>query len=173
MRSIRFGIVIFCSVAILAVAFPALVTADAVPNDSTAGASSGLLAATPEASTTPVVQFVPTKRTWWQAAPELDQQTGDCGVAVNYCPAMVIITPRSRTSIYWRGQELTPYAMFRSRTNPNIYSYAGLNALRDGKIKLTLEFTSSTTWKATQELVLRREPQCVHKLVFNGTFLPR
>src|SRR5437762_3558639 len=120
MRNIRFGIVVFCSVAIMVVTFPALVTASAVPiaaNDNLTGAASGLLDTTPTPSKTPVVQFAPTKRTWWQAAPELDQQTGECGAAVNYCPAMVIITPRSRTSIYWRGQELTPYSMFRSRTN--------------------------------------------------------
>ena len=163
MHKIRFGIVALCALAVLAMAFPAFVAASAaLPIE-----QSNVLAAQPTA--TSVASFAPAKKTIWQANPELDQQTGNCtGTPINYCAQLVLLTPRGR-GFNWKGQELNPYYLFRLK--PNLYTYSGLNSLRDGKLKLTLEFTSPTTFRATQILTMKNQPGCTHTMIFNGVFL--
>jgi hypothetical protein len=55
----------------------------------------------------------------------------------------------------------------------NVYAYSGPapEALGSGTIKLTLVFTSPTTWTVTRVLVLSSAPDCQHVYTFSGTFL--
>lgn len=162
MQKMHLGIAAACAFVLVAVAFPMLVTASP---------QTDVFAAQPALQATPTVNasFAPAKRTIWQAEPQLDQMDGACtGHPINYCAQLVALTPQGR-GMSWRGQELRPY--FMTRIKPNIYVYNGLNSLRDGRVKLTLEFTSPTTWKATQVLTLKSQPGCTHTLHFTGTFL--
>ena len=169
MTNQRLGFFVACTLLILVVLLPAFGITSAKANaDMLATApASATLAATLAA--TPAVSFAPAARTIWQAEPQLDKQTGKCsGSPVNYCSQLVALTARGR-NFYWKGQELKPYLLYRSKTN--IYYYSGRNGLGDGTIKLTLQFTSPTTFKATQVLKLFNEPTCTHTMLFTGSFL--
>jgi hypothetical protein len=169
MREVRFGIIIFGVVIIVAAIFPVLVqasSASTVSNTETITIDTNSVSL---ATVTPAPNFVPKVRTIWQADPQLDKQTGQCkSVPINYCSQLVAITPSGR-GFLWKGQELRPYYVYRVK--PNVYTYSGRNSLGDGRIKLTLEFTSLTTFHATQVLTLAKEPTCKHTMEFSGTFL--
>jgi hypothetical protein len=82
----------------------------------------------------------------------------------------VQISP-SRNGVLFKGQELQPYPMYKVRDNVYAYSGAAPEALGPGSIKLTLVFTSATTWTVTRVLVLNSAPACQHLYTFTGTFL--
>jgi hypothetical protein len=121
-------------------------------------------------SSEPVSQgFAPTAKTIWNADPGQDQLTGTCsGIVLNYCAQLVALTPKGN-GFLWKGQELTPYSLVRIREN--VYAYSGPNALGDGTIKLTLAFTSPTSFKATHIVTTYDQPSCQHNYTFTGVFL--
>ncbi len=117
--------------------------------------------------------FAPTAPTIWDVTPGQDQLAGTCAPGtpvINYCPSLVQLAPRG-TGIQYKGQELKPYQMFRVRENVYAYSGPAPEALGVGTIKLTLVFTSPTTWTITRVLSLKNEPGCQHVYTFTGTFL--
>src|SRR5690349_3902123 len=163
MGNSRFGIIAAAIITLLAILASAFQPIAAQPNAALATA-----AATKLITPTPI-NYSPAVRTIWQAEPQLDQQTGNCsGSPVNYCSQLVALTPRGK-NMYWKGQELKPYLLIRIK--PNVFYYSGRNALGDGTVKVTLQLTSETTFKATQVLKLKKEPTCTHTMQFSGTFL--
>ncbi len=101
-----------------------------------------------------------------------DRLVGSCqGVApINYCPSLVQITP-TKNGVLFKGQELRPYPMYKVRDNVYAYSGAAPAALGTGTIRLTLVFTSPTTWTVSRVLVLNDAPDCQHHFSFSGSFL--
>lgn len=116
--------------------------------------------------------FAPTTQTIWDVTPGIDKLVGDCAnvAPINYCPSLVALTPRG-SGLMYKGQELNPYYMARVRENVYAYSGAAPEALGPGRIKLTLVFTSQTTWTITRVLTLNEAPACQHVYTFTGQFL--
>jgi hypothetical protein len=116
--------------------------------------------------------FAPTTQTIWDVTPGIDKLVGDCAnvAPINYCPSLVALTPRG-SGLMYKGQELSPYYMARVRENVYAYSGAAPEALGPGRIKLTLVFTSQTTWTITRILTLNEAPACQHVYTFTGQFL--
>lgn len=151
---------------------PPVIVADSSSSDVDDGGGSD----EPEAAATAqagVQSFAPKAPSIWTVVPGQDQLVGTCAPGtpvINYCPSLVQLSPRG-TGLTWKGQELRPYNMTRVRAN--VYGYTGPapEALGRGTIKLTLVFTSPTTWTTTRVLSLRSEPGCQHVYTFTGTFL--
>jgi hypothetical protein len=122
------------------------------------------------ATTEPQAQgFAPVARTIWNAEPGPINSSGACtGVPVAYCAQLVALTPQGN-GFLWKGQELKPYYMARVREN--VYAYAGPNILGDARIQLTLVFTSPTTFKATQNMIMNNQKGCTNSFTFAGAFV--
>jgi len=149
---------------------PDVIVADTSGDTGDSGGNAPDAASTAQAATS---GFAPKGPTIWNVQPGQDQLTGTCAPGtpvINYCPSLVQLTPRG-TGMQYKGQELKPYQM--SRVRENVYAYSGPapEALGTGTIKLTLVFTSPTTWTITRVLSLKNEPGCQHVYTFTGTFL--
>jgi hypothetical protein len=112
--------------------------------------------------------FAPTTQTIWDVVPTQDKLVGECTRgALNYCPLMVALKPEGN-AISYRGAELQPYRL--NFVRENVYSYSGRNTLGDGKVNMTLTFTSPTTLVVNQAITLDVEPKCQHTYIFTATF---
>ena len=115
-----------------------------------------------------VGDFAPTGNSVWQMIPGSDNMTGECSgaPAINFCDHLAAISPASG-GIMWKGMETSGY--YLQRLQPNVYSYAGPNALGTGTISMTLTFTGESTVRMTQRLTLSSEPNCQHVYFYTGT----
>jgi hypothetical protein len=111
--------------------------------------------------------FAPSSATIWNAATPGDEMSGTCNTGpLNYCTHMVSIQPRG-SGLVWRGQELKPYYM--ARVEENVYGFVGRNGLDDATVRITVVFTSPTTFTMRQVYVLDADPLCTHSYTFTGT----
>lgn len=111
--------------------------------------------------------FAPTAKTIWNAIPSSDTQQGQCGIgALNYCSLLVAITPQG-SGMLWKGQEIKPF--FLGHIKDNLFSGGGRNGAGDGTLVITVNFTSPSTFTASQILVLDADPTCKHIHAFTGT----
>ena len=115
-----------------------------------------------------VGDFAPVSNSVWQMLPGSDNMTGECSgaPAINFCDHLAAISPASG-GIMWKGMETSGY--YLQRLQPNVYSYAGPNALGTGTVSMTLTFTGDTTVRMTQRLTLNSEPNCQHVYFYTGT----
>jgi hypothetical protein len=104
----------------------------------------------------------------WNTAVGLDQMKGNCQKG-SMLPVygLVQITPE-QDKLNWKNQEPAPYTFTRLQTN--VYQYAGLTAIKDGVVTMTLKFDSPQALEMVRQFTANDDPGCLHTHEYTGTF---
>ena len=153
--------------------------ASETPAASPTAAASATVAASATAAVSPTAaqptpkptaaEFTPQQTSVWdtELSPNTDNMQGTCSNPVNPVYGLVQITPQG-TTLVWKNQEPTPYAM--SRVRANTWQYSGPAATGDGTVTMVVQFTSATTLRLTRTFVATAEPNCTHVHTYTGDF---
>ncbi len=113
--------------------------------------------------------LVPASQAVYEAQSGPDTLTGNCeGVmprSICFHPAAII--PNSDGTIYWRGQEPTPYLMTPAGTN--FFVHNGRNFQNTGNIRIELTLISPETWTMSFATVFDATPACTQTFYYTGT----
>lgn len=142
-------------------------TPTAAPTPTLAPTATSEPAATPPASTA-AQDFLPRQRSVWDTKISPGETLGTCaGGVILPVYGLVQITP-TEEGLEWKNQEPQPYAM--TRVAPNRYHFAGVSAVNNGVVTMTVTFLDEKSLVMLREFTPNDDPQCIHRHEYTGEF---